>query len=115
MKRKDRILIQKIIGYIIEVQQYSAGLTAETFAAERKTIAACAFTVAQMAELAKEISEEAQAAYPDIPWIAMRGMRNKIVHDYENLDLSVLWATITKSLPELQFKLTEYLFQSADV
>jgi len=81
---------------------------------ERKTVAACAFTVAQIAELAKEISEEAQAMHMDIPWNAMRGMRNKIVHDYENLDLSVLWAAITKSLPQLQSKLTEYLFESTE-
>ena len=114
MKKRDRILVQKVIGYIIEIQQYVAGLTAEAFILDRKTVAACAFTVAQIAELAKEISAESQAKYPDIPWNAMRGMRNKIVHDYESLDLSVLWATISKSLPELQTKLTNCLFESAD-
>lgn len=42
--------------------------------------------------------------YPIIPWNSIRGMRNRIVHDYENIDLSVLWGTINKSMPELKDK-----------
>lgn len=37
--------------------------------------------------------------YNTIPWNSIRGMRNRIVHDYENVDLSVLWGTIKESLP----------------
>ena len=36
-------------------------------------------------------------------------MRNRIVHDYENVDLSVLWGTIKESLPELKEKLRDIL------
>lgn len=39
-------------------------------------------------------------------------MRNKIVHDYENVDLSVLWATIKESLPELKNSLKEILIKN---
>ena len=114
INRKDRVIIQKILGYIRETQQYVSGLTDETFMQDRKTLSACAFTVAQIGELAKEISEETIVAHQEIPWNAMRGMRNKIVHDYENLDMSVLWLTITKSLPELQGKLRNCLFHSPE-
>ena len=69
--------------------------------ADKKTISACAFTVSQIGELAKDISAATQEGYSNIPWKSIRGMRNKIVHDYENIDLAVLWGTITKSLPEL--------------
>jgi uncharacterized protein with HEPN domain len=75
---------------------------------------ACAFTVSQIGELAKDISEETQEKYNGIPWTAIKGMRNKIVHDYENIDLAVLWGTIQSSLPELQADLEKILFENPE-
>ena len=102
MKSKDRILIQKIVGYIDDVEVYVMGIEARDFLADKKTITACAFTVSQIGELAKEITPETQEKYKDIPWKSIKGMRNKIVHDYENVDLSVLWGTIKSSLERPQ-------------
>ena len=42
-------------------------------------------------------------------------MRNRIVHDYENVDLSVLWATIKESLPELKNQLKDIILKEADI
>jgi len=102
---KDNMIIEKIINYINEVEQYVEGMKTEEFLEDKKTITACAFTVSQIGELAKEISNETQTKYEDIPWNAIKGMRNKIVHDYENIDMIVLWGTIKESLPELKKKL----------
>ena len=44
----------------------------------------------------------------------MKGMRNRIVHDYENVDLSVLWGTIKDSLPELKDKLKDIILKETD-
>jgi uncharacterized protein with HEPN domain len=109
MKSKDRIIIQKIIVYIDDVEQYIYGIQAKDFLDDKKTITACAFTVSQIGELVKEISDETVSKYNFIPWSSIRGMRNKIVHDYENVDLSVLWGTIKESLPELKNKLKDIL------
>lgn len=45
-------------------------------------------------------------AAPEIPWIKMKGMRNLIVHDYFRAELSVVWKTITQSIPDLQARLS---------
>ena len=111
MKSKDRIIIQKIISYINDIETYIDGIDAMKFLDDKKTITACAFTVSQIGELSKEISEETQNKYRDIPWKSIKGMSNKIVHDYESVDLSVLWATIKESLPELKNKLKEILIK----
>ena len=115
MKSKDRIIIQKIINYIDDVEKYVDGLKAIDFLDDKKTITACAFTVSQIGELTKEISEETQEKYLDIPWKSIKGMRNKIVHDYENVDLSVLWGTIQNSLPELKEKLKIIILNEPDI
>lgn len=41
-------------------------------------------------------------------------MRNRIVHDYDNVDLSVLWGTIKNSLPELKDKLKDIIINETD-
>ena len=53
--------------------------------------------------------------YKNIPWKSIRGMRNRIVHDYENIDLSVLWGTIKESLPELKDELKDIIFNQNDI
>lgn len=114
MKSKDRIIIQKIMTYISDVENFVKDIEVINFLEDRKTITACAFTVSQIGELVKEITEETQEKYKEIPWKSMKGMRNKIVHDYENVDLSVLWGTIKQSLPELKNQLKEILVEESE-
>lgn len=114
MKSRDRIIIQKIIGYIDDVEKYIYGIQARDFLDDKKTITACAFTVSQIGELVKEISDETINKYSSIPWNSIKGMRNRIVHDYENVDLSVLWGTIKESLPDLKCKLKDIIINDND-
>lgn len=114
MKSKDRIIIQKIIGYINDIEKYVEGLEARDFFDDKKTMTACAFSVSQIGELAKELDTETTNKYTDIPWNGIKGMRNRIVHDYENVDLSVLWGTIKESLPDLKDKLKDILLNERD-
>ena len=105
MRDKDKIIIRKIIDYIDDTQQYVKDLKREEFFEDKKTIMACAFAVSQIGELVKEISNELMSEYKNIPWSSIRGMRNRIVHDYENVNLEVLWATVTESLSDLKEEL----------
>ena len=109
MKSRDRIIIQKMIGYINDINQYVEGMHAKEFLEDKKTLTACAFSVSQIGELVKEIEDETIKEYDSIPWNSIKGMRNRIVHDYENIDLSVLWYTIKESLPQLKDKLQDVL------
>lgn len=114
MKSKDRIIIQKMITYIDDVQKYVDGLEAKDFLDDKKTITACAFTVSKIGELVKELTDETIDKYTNIPWNSIKGMRNRIVHDYDNVDLSVLWGTIKDSLPQLKDELKEILLSETE-
>jgi uncharacterized protein with HEPN domain len=59
-------------------------------------------------EAARRISPETQATIPDIPWSKMIGMRNRLIHQYDDLDLETIWDTIQISLPELIVMLERY-------
>ena len=98
---RDRIILQKIVGYATDALVYIRDSNFDSFMSDKKTVFACAFAIGQIGELASNISEETIQAYGDIPWRNIRGMRNRIVHDYEHVDMAVMWGTLTKSLPEL--------------
>lgn len=114
MTGKDRIILQKISTYVDDVVQCINGFSFEGFMSDKKTLFACAFLVSQIGELAKEISGDMQEKHSNIPWKSIRGMRNKIVHDYENIDLVVLWGTITKSLPVLAKQINGVLYHEVE-
>ena len=113
MTGKDKIILQKMQVYISDVLQYIEGFTFESFMADKKTLAACAFTVSQIGELVRGISDETQEKQGHISWKSIRGMRNRIAHDYENIDFEVLWGTVTQSLPDLARKI-EVILKECD-
>ncbi len=52
-------------------------------------------------EASRRISEETRAAFPDLPWSDMVGMRNVIIHEYDDVDLVIVWETVHNDLPPL--------------
>jgi len=49
----------------------------------------------------QKVAPEFVAAHPEVPWSLMRGMRNKIIHDYFDVAWDVVWNTIQQDLPPL--------------
>ena len=67
------------------------------------------FRLIQVSENSKRLSESFKEAHSNIPWKAIYGFRNRIVHDYGHVDLSVVYATIKNDVPELIELLTKSL------
>ena len=52
-------------------------------------------------EAAKQVTAETQALLPEVPWSAAARTRDRLVHHYFDIDLDVLWTTVTEDLPRL--------------
>jgi uncharacterized protein with HEPN domain len=52
-------------------------------------------------EAARKISVDTKSENPQIPWVEMIGMRNRLIHEYLDVDLSTIWDTIQNDLPDL--------------
>lgn len=59
------------------------------------------FRMIQISENAKNLTEDYKNSNSDIPWNAISGLRNRIVHDYGNVDLNVVFDTLKNDIPEL--------------
>jgi uncharacterized protein with HEPN domain len=104
--------LQKIEKYISEVASYTQGMRFDQFMDDAKTVSATAFVVGQMGELANISSLQTRETYPALPWKELRGMKNRIIHDYENIDLAMLWQTITEDFPVLAKQINALLIEA---
>jgi len=60
-------------------------------------------------EAAGKVSDEIRSQYGAIPWQDISGMRNRLIHAYFDIDLDVVWSTVTKDLPQLKADLESIL------
>jgi uncharacterized protein with HEPN domain len=56
---------------------------------------------AVIVEAARRISDEMKSSYPDVPWHEMIGMRNAMIHEYDDIDVVMVWDTVKKDIPSL--------------
>lgn len=52
-------------------------------------------------EASRRVTEKTREAYPQIPWTEMVGMRNRMIHDYDDVDLKIVWDTLQLDFPHL--------------
>ncbi len=65
-------------------------------------------------EASTKVSSETQAKYPSIPWPQVIGMRNRLIHGYDSVDLDVLWDTIEVDLPPLIAEIEKIMGQAGE-
>ena len=94
-------IIAKMISMIGKIESYIEGLDYEAFAQNEMLVEACAFNFSQLGEISHKLEEKVKSKNDSIPWKSIYGMRNKIIHDYDGINLKLVWETITEDLPLL--------------
>ena len=98
---RNEIILQKLLGYAQKIIAYCEGYSYDRFIKDTKLVEACVFNLSQMGELCKSADDDFVEAHPQIPWNEMYGLRNRIVHDYEGVNMTLVWEIITDDLPGL--------------
>jgi uncharacterized protein with HEPN domain len=104
---KNKIIVEKIIKYISKILDYTNGIEYDEFINNSILVEACVFNLSQIGELSNKIDKEFESANAKIPWRVLYGLRNKIVHDYEVVNLVLIWDIINEDLSELNNQLKE--------
>lgn len=52
-------------------------------------------------EAANQIPKQERERYPNIPWAEIIGLRNRLIHSYDEVDFDILWEIVTHDLPPL--------------
>lgn len=102
---KNQKIIRKIINYIESILKYTNNVDYEGFRNNSMMVEACVFNLSQIGELVNKLDKEYISKYSEIPWFKMRGLRNRIVHDYEGVNL--IWEIIDMDIKILREQLLE--------
>ena len=100
--------MQRDKEYLLDIQEaaklaltYIANKTKEEFLKDIQCQDAVIRRLEIIGEAAGRISEETRNAIPSLPWSEMVGMRNIMIHDYDDVDIVIVWETIQNDLPNL--------------
>ena len=111
MKRADRAILNKMVGYcerIAEMMQ-RFGATQNDFINDYAYQSAVGMNIIQIGELVTRLSSNIILDFPFVPWKQIRAMRNLYAHDYENVDTDIIWKTITEDIPFLRTQIQSIL------
>jgi uncharacterized protein with HEPN domain len=101
MREDDRIRIQHMIDAADDVARFLSGRQRLDLDSDRMLQLAVVRAIEIIGEAASQISEETRASAPEIPWRAIVGMRNRLIHAYWDIDPDIVWKTATERLPVL--------------
>ena len=112
-RHDDTVRLHHMLDYASEAVEMVRGKGPDDLKRDRVLQLALVRLVEIVGEAATRVSEEGQRRYSSIPWAQARGMRNRLVHGYDKIDLGVLWDTITHDLPPLIAELRHILGDQA--
>ena len=102
MSRDDATLLDMLKAARLVVE-FKGKLTKKAFLRDVKTQSAILHQLLLIGEAVKRLSEDFRAEHAQISWIRIAGMRDKLIHQYDAVDLDEVWKTVTKDIAPLIF------------
>lgn len=99
------LLLEDMSEAVGRIEHYIVGLSRDTFMASRMTVDAVVRNLEILGEAAHRLPEDFKDSHADIPWPKIVGLRHRIVHDYFDIDLEIIWQIVQQELPPFKKQL----------
>ena len=106
---KDNAYLEDVLEAAKAIQRFTTGVSREAFKGNEEKYEAVNRKFEIIGEAARRLSPEARNQAPEIPWKLITAMRNILIHDYDDVDLDVVWNTVQKDVPTLIARIEGYL------
>jgi len=100
--------MQRNLAYLLDIlqsaykiQEFVRGVDEAEFMKDSMRQDAVVRRIEVIGEATRRISQEFRMLHPDVPWQQMTGMRNRLIHEYERVDLLEVWNVAQKDIPAL--------------
>lgn len=100
-ERDIKLLLEDMILSCEKIKKYVSDFYFESFLSDDKTIDAVVRNLEIIGEAANRIPQDFKSKYHYVEWKRMRGLRNRIVHDYFGIDYEIVWNIIQNDLENL--------------
>ncbi len=100
--KDDDAPLQDIAQAIDLIERFTSGMGLQQFSEDPKTVAAVERELQIISEAAIRLGAAAESRCPDAPWRDIRGLGNWLRHQYDRIELPVIWKTVEADLPNLK-------------
>lgn len=100
MKRDPAYLLD-IATVCSNIAELMEGATKQQFLTEKRIHFSVVYEIVILGEIVKRLSPEFRETHPKIPWKQIAGMRDKLIHDYNQVDLNLTWQVANSQIPNL--------------
>ena len=107
--KNDAYYVSRIFDDLAFIIRHMQDADAAAFSANELLQDSMMFRLIQVSENARKLSDQYREKHPTIPWTAISGLRNRIVHDYGNVVMDVVFDTLKNDIPDLMNILKENL------
>ena len=97
----DQEIILDLYHALNQILTFTQNMNKQEFINDEKTQSSVLYQLVIMGEAVNRLSEQFKNQYPQIPFNEIRGMRNRVVHEYKEVDCDIIWEAIQKDIPEL--------------
>jgi uncharacterized protein with HEPN domain len=114
MTRRDpEIALRQILNHSREAVEICQDKSRQDLDQDRLLNLALTRLIEVIGEAANRVHDEAQSQFPQLPWLQMIGVRNRLIHGYDSVDFDILWSIVKNDLPELIVQLETILGESS--
>jgi len=114
MLKDDAIRIRHMLDAACEACSFASGKNRSELDVNRQLVLALVKDVEIIGEAGSKVSQESRNSNAMIPWADIINMRNRFIHAYFDVDLDILWDTVTKDMPLLIVELEKVLAVASD-
>ncbi len=101
MHKDDEIRLRHMLDAAREARSFAQGQSRKDLDSCRMLVLALVKDIEIVGEAETRVSEDVQRSHPEIPWPDIIGMRHRLIHAYFEINLDILWETVTTDLPPL--------------
>ena len=102
MKRDPRVYLDDILDAMNKAEMFVAGMSYEQFENDLRTHYAVTRALEIVGEATRRLADSFREQYPDVPWRDMAGMRDRIIHGYDNVKLRIVWDVVKQDIPQVR-------------
>jgi len=110
----DFAFVMRMLVEIDDALDFSRGYDRRQFVADRRTHKAVAFSIQNVGESARYLSDELKRQHPDIDWAKAVGVRHRIVHNYWDINYQIVWDVVLDELQPLRDALAPLVDEEPD-
>ena len=100
-ERSDTATLGDVVAACLRVMEYVREASRPDLDHDDRLLSACSYQVAVIGEAVKRVSLTTRSRHPQVPWRDIAGMRDRLIHGYDSVDVDQLWKTATEDVPAL--------------